>query len=119
MIKPKNKSTIVIQRLDTTMLFSMVPRPKNHSRNNSIGAHIGFAYIIQLNRTGMLDSGYTTGVPYIINCRATVINCRKSLYLVVIEEIIKPEPMAIADIQMNNTGKRTAIQLGEVSPRIK
>ena len=40
----------------------------------------------------MVDNGYTTGVAYINNCTAKPINTVKSLYLVVIDEMMIPRP---------------------------
>ena len=40
----------------------------------------------------MVDNGYTTGVAYINNCTAKPINTVKSLYLVVIDEMMMPSP---------------------------
>ena len=40
----------------------------------------------------MVDKGYTTGVAYINNCTAKPINTVKSLYLVVIDEMMMPSP---------------------------
>ncbi len=62
----------------------------------------------------MVDNGYTTGVAYINNCTAKPINTVKSLYLVVIDEMMMPSPRPRPAIMMMMVGIRMRVEGVEV-----
>jgi len=60
----------------------------------------------------MVDNGYTTGVAYINNCTAKPIKTVKSLYLVVMEEMMMPRPRPRPAIIAMMAGIKTRVERG-------
>ena len=61
----------------------------------------------------MVDNGYTTGVAYINNCTANPINTVRSLYFVVIDEMIIPRPSPRPAMMRMMMGMRTIVEAVE------
>lgn len=56
------------------------------------------------------DNGYTTGVAYINNCTAKPIKTVKSLYLVVIDEMMMPKPRPRPAMMRMMVGMRANVE---------
>lgn len=76
--------------------------------------------IQNFNRASVIvDNGYTTGVAYINNCTANPINTVRSLYLVVIEEIIIPRPSPRPAMMRMMVGMRAIVEKVEGVERVE
>ena len=76
---------------------------------------MGFNNVIQEelpNFSFAKDRGYTIGVAYISNCTPKVTRNWKSLYFVVIDEMMIPKPIPKPAIVITIAGKRKINKLG-------
>ena len=78
-----------------------VPCPKNEYLNVSKMVVIGFSSIKNLNFFGAAESGYATVVLNINNWIPKFTNNAKSLYFVVNDDIINPNPWPKAAIKIS------------------
>ena len=100
-----------------------MPLPRNEYLKNSNKLVSGLSCKIQchfgFNLLNTNELGYTTGVIYISNCTPNETKKVKSLYLVVIAEIIIPNPKEIIAIMSKIMGVKIIVQFGKVALLLK
>ena len=112
MTTPKKSKNIIIPVLIIRLNGSKFPEPKYPYRKHSNIPVKGFAFTIHWYWTGTEVIEYTTGVAYINNCIPKVSRKTKSLYFVVSDEKIIPNPNENADISNIKKGVAKTQRLG-------